>query len=121
MEVAGQRSTIEKVMDWLRGWKAGKALMLHGPTGIGKTLIAELAAKDNGFSLVEISASDDNIASYVKEVLVPASKERTIFGRRLILIDDIETIRDRGAIAEIISMIKASASPIILTAGNAYD
>lgn len=121
VEVVGQRSTIEKVIDWLRHWKPGKALMLHGPTGIGKTLIAELSAKDNNFSLVEISASDDNIASYVKEVLVPASKERTIFGKRLILIDDIDTIKDRGAIAEIISMIKESASPILMTAGNVYD
>jgi replication factor C large subunit len=121
MEVVGQRSTIEKVIEWLRDWKMGKALMLYGPTGIGKTLIADLAAKDNNFNLVEISASDDNIASYVKEVIIPASKERTIFGKRLILIDDVDTIRDRGAIAEMIDMIKKSASPIIFTAGNAYD
>jgi replication factor C large subunit len=120
-EVVGQKSLIESIVQWLGNWKPKKALLLYGPTGIGKTLIPELIAKENKFNLVEISASDDNLTSYVRDVLVPASKESSLFNKRLIMIDDLETIKDRGVVAEIINLVKESSTPIIITSNNAYD
>jgi replication factor C large subunit len=119
-EIIGQRSLVEKILQWIENWQPKKALMLYGPTGIGKTLAVELIAKENGFNLIEISPSDDNLNSYVKEVLLPSSKEGSIFGKRLILIDDIDSISDRGLVAELIKLIKESAGPVIITASNPY-
>lgn len=119
-EVAGQRIIVQKVIDHIKNWKRGKALLLYGPTGIGKTLIVEIIAKENRFNLTEINTTDKDIVSYIKEVLLPASKESSLFNRRLILIDEVDSFSDRGAIAEIIKIIKESTSPVILTASNAY-
>jgi replication factor C large subunit len=120
-EVIGQREIIVNTYDWLKKWKPGKALMIYGPTGTGKTLIAELMAKENNMNLLEINSSDDRSASFIKEVLLPASKEGTLSRKRLILIDDVDSLSERGGIAEIIKIIGGSSYPIILTATDAYD
>ncbi|NIO44382.1 MAG: replication factor C large subunit [Candidatus Aenigmarchaeota archaeon] len=121
VEIVGQKIIIKKITDWLKNWKSGKALLLYGPTGIGKTLIIEIVAKQNKFNLIEINASTEKVTFYVKEVLLPASKEGSLINKRLILIDEIDSFSDRGAIAEIIKTIKQSAHPVIITANNAYD
>jgi replication factor C large subunit len=121
VEVVGQKITVQKITDYLKNWKRGKALLLYGPTGIGKTLITEIIAKENKFNLTEINTTDKDIVSYIKEVLLPASKEGSLFNRRLILIDEVDSFSDRGVIAEVIKIIKESASPVILTANNAYE
>ncbi len=120
-EVVGQKTTVQKIVEYLKNWKRGKALLLYGPTGIGKTLITEIIAKENKFNLTEINTTDKDIVSYIKEVLLPASKESSLFNRRLILVDEVDSFSDRGAIAEIIKIIRESASPVILTASNAYE
>jgi len=121
VEVVGQKIIVQKIIDYLKNWKRGKALLLYGPTGIGKTLIVEILSKENKFNLTEINTTDKDIVSYIKEVLLPASKESSLFNRRLILIDEVDSFSDRGAITEVIKIIKESASPVILTANNAYE
>jgi replication factor C large subunit len=121
VEVVGQKIVVQKIIDYLKNWKRGKALLLYGPTGIGKTLIVEVVSKENKFNLTEINTTDKDIVSYIKEVLLPASKESSLFNRRLILIDEVDSFSDRGAITEVIKIIKESASPVILTANNAYE
>jgi replication factor C large subunit len=121
VEVVGQKIIVQKIIDYLKNWKRGKALLLYGPTGIGKTLIVEVVSKENKFNLTEINTTNKDIVSYIKEVLLPASKESSLFNRRLILIDEVDSFSDRGAIAEVIKIIKESASPVILTANNAYE
>jgi len=120
-EIVGQKIIVQKIIDYLKNWKRGKALLLYGPTGIGKTLIVEVVSKENKFNLTEINTTDKDIVSYIKEVLLPASKESSLFNRRLILIDEVDSFSDRGAITEVIKIIKESTSPVILTASNAYE
>jgi replication factor C large subunit len=122
-EILGQKELILKINDWLKKWKPGKALFIYGPTGTGKTLIINLIAKERKMSLFEINASDERSASSIKEKLLPASKEGSLFNKRLILIDEVDSFSqaDRGGIAEIIKIVKESANPIILTANDAYD
>jgi replication factor C large subunit len=122
-EIIGQKETISKITFWLKEWKPGKALLLYGPVGIGKSIILEIIANEMNMSLLEINSSDDRSASSIKEILLPASKEGSLFKKRLILIDEIDSFsgEDRGGIAEIIKIVKESAHPIILIANNAYD
>ena len=121
-EVVSQKTIINGILDWLRKWKPGKALMLYGPSGLGKNLIVELIAKEKGLKLVEINASDKRNAASIKK-LIPATKEGSLLGGRLILIDEVDklSISDRGGSAEIIDIIKNSAYPVILIAQNPYD
>jgi len=107
----------------LKRWKPGKALLLYGPTGIGKTLIASAIANEKNMRLLEINASDNRTASSIKKNLEPATKDGSLSKNRLILIDEIDGLSsaDRGGASEIKRMIKESKFPIILTANNAYD
>lgn len=122
-EVLGQRDLILKLGDWLAKWKPGKALLICGPSGTGKTLIVNLMAKEKNMILFEINASDERSASSMKETLLPAAKESSLFKKRLILIDEVDSLgeSDRGGIAEIIKILKESANPIVLIANDAYN
>jgi replication factor C large subunit len=109
--------------DWLKNWKPGKALLIYGPTGTGKTLITRLIAKERSMSLFELNASDERNASSIKEKLLPASKEGSLLNKRLIVMDEVDSFgqSDRGGIAELAKIIKGSANPIILIADDAYN
>jgi replication factor C large subunit len=122
-EIVGQKDLILKIDEWLKKWKPGKALLIYGPTGTGKSLIINLVAKERNFSLFELNSSDERSASYIKEKILPAAKEGSLFKKRLILIDEVDSFgqADRGGITEIINVIKQSATPIILIASDAYD
>ncbi len=122
-EIVGQTDFILKTIDWLKKWKPGKALLIYGPTGTGKTLVIKLIAKEMKMSLFELNASDDRSASSIKEKLLPAAKEGSLFNKRLILIDEVDSFgqSDRGGITEVIRAIKESVNPIILIASDAYD
>jgi replication factor C large subunit len=121
-EIIGQTLVIKKVLNWLDNWKPGKALMLYGPTGIGKGIIIELVARKKNLNLVEVNASDSRDASSIKK-LIPATKNGSLFKERIILIDEVDNLSrdDRGGSSEIIDLIKNSSYPIILIAQNAYD
>jgi len=122
-EVLSQQDLILKINEWLNKWKREKALLIYGPSGTGKSLIVNLIAKERNMNLFEINASEKRSASTIKEKLMPASKESSLFKKRLILVDDADSFSeaDRGGIAEIINVIKASANPIILIANDAYN
>ncbi|MFQ6020872.1 MAG: replication factor C large subunit [Candidatus Aenigmatarchaeota archaeon] len=122
-EIVGQISVIRQVTEWLRNWEPGKALLLYGPTGIGKTIIIEVIAKENKWNLFEINASDNRSAKTIKEKLKPIIKQNSLLGERIILIDEVDGLysSDRGGLPEIIKIIKESAFPVILTANDAYD
>ncbi|MFH0928981.1 MAG: AAA family ATPase [Candidatus Aenigmatarchaeota archaeon] len=121
-DVISQKTMISSITAWLDNWKPGKALMLYGPSGIGKNLIVELIAKEKGLRLLEINASDKRNAASVKK-LIPATKEGSLMGGRLILIDEAEnlSVSDRGGSAEMIEIIKKSAHPVIMISQNPYD
>jgi replication factor C large subunit len=122
-EVIGQKELGLKINGWLDNWKPGKALLIYGPTGTGKTLLVRLIAKERNMNLYELNSSDDRSASSLKESLIPASKEGSLLKKRLIVIDEVDSFgeADRGGIAEVINAIKGGSNPMILIANDAYN
>jgi len=123
-EITSQDSAVGEVARWLETWKSGKALLLTGPPGTGKTLIAEVAANERGWMLVQLNASDERNADAIEKQLYEASKSRPLFRvGKLILVDEVDGISgtsDRGGVAAIAKIVRESKFPIMITANDPY-
>ena len=122
-EVIGQQGALLSVKGWLKNWKKGEAMIIWGPTGTGKNSIAEAIASENKWHMVKLSPSENRSAAGIAKSLTAAATQRPLLIKnRIILIDDIDVIttEDRGAVKEIVNIIKKSIFPIILTANNIY-
>ncbi|KAJ5463944.1 hypothetical protein N7475_007079 [Penicillium sp. IBT 31633x] len=144
--ICGNKAAVEKIQNWLRNWhnnakadfkKAGKdgsgvyrAVMIHGPPGIGKTTAAHLVAKLEGFDIVETNASDTRSKKLVEAstlgVLDTTSLQGYFAGqgkqvegekKKLVLImDEVDGMSagDRGGVGAVAAIVKKTRIPIIL-------
>ncbi len=101
-----------------------KALFFYGPAGTGKTALVQAAAKELGYELIEVNASDKRDFKSVKEIIGNALRNASIFGRKkLILIDEVDGIaglEDRGGVKALVEVIKDCRNPVILTANDPW-
>jgi len=68
-----------------------KPVILHGPTGTGKTSAVYALAKDLDYDVIEINASDERNKDRIHEVVGNAINQRSLFGRgRIVLVDEVE-------------------------------
>ena len=144
--MCGNKAQIEKLQAWLRAWptslkshfkKPGKdgwgvfrAMCLHGPPGIGKTTAAHLAAKLEGYDILESNASDTRSKKLVETGLKGVLDTTSLLGyfsaegklvetekKRLVLImDEVDGMSagDRGGVGALASVCKKNSIPIIL-------
>jgi replication factor C large subunit len=130
----GNEEAVTAFKAWMKQWtlkrKPTKACLLVGPPGVGKTTLARAGAKDYGFLVVELNASDVRTEKTIKSVLVPATSSTTldVFSTKirgnLILLDEVDGVfgrEDRGGLGAILSAIKQASLPIVLTANNVDD
>ncbi|MFH1623062.1 MAG: replication factor C large subunit [Candidatus Aenigmatarchaeota archaeon] len=124
-DIVGHREAILKTSKWLGSWKrGGKALLLHGPTGVGKTALVHALAAQRGDDLIEMNASDYRSAKQIAESIGSSISQQSLMKRgKIFLIDEIDGLSgnsDRGGVAEVIKMIAKSAYPMILTANEPH-
>ncbi|MEM3026075.1 MAG: AAA family ATPase, partial [Thermoproteota archaeon] len=93
-EIVGNDAAKKDFIDWLQRWdERGKAAMLHGPPGVGKTVLVEVAASALGYRLIETNASDTRREDYLENVIKPAAFNRSLFSSRLmVFFDEIDGI-----------------------------
>ena len=144
--ICGNKAQVEKLQAWLRAWplslqsnfrKPGKdgwgvfrAVCLHGPPGIGKTTAAHLAAKLEGYDILESNASDTRSKKLVETGLKGVLDTTSLLGyfsgdgqrvetqkKRLVLImDEVDGMSagDRGGVGALASVCRKNSIPIIL-------
>ncbi|MCJ1381774.1 hypothetical protein MMC17_004885 [Xylographa soralifera] len=145
-QVVGNKQQLEKLQNWLRAFprnakahfkmpgKDGsgtyRAVMIHGGPGIGKTTAAHLAAKLEGYDVVESNASDTRSKKLVevglKGVLDTTSllgyfagdgKKADVEKKKLVLImDEVDGMSagDRGGVGALAAVCKKTRIPMIL-------
>lgn len=105
-ELVGDERTHRQVLKWLKGWdrivfpsaiksrpkpdadnrdntdehQHRKVLLLTGPPGLGKTTLAHVCAKQAGYEVLEINASDDRSREVVKGRIRDALGTETVRG-----------------------------------------
>ncbi|KAL4974823.1 replication factor RFC1 C terminal domain-containing protein [Aspergillus desertorum] len=144
--ICGNKGAVEKLQAWLRNWrksakanfeKAGKdgsglyrAVMIHGPPGIGKTTAAHLVAKLEGYDVVESNASDTRSKKLVESGLLGVLDTTSLQGyfstsdkkvesgkKNLVLImDEVDGMSagDRGGVGAMAAIAKKTQIPLIL-------
>ena len=144
--ICGNKTQVDKLQAWLRTWprnlkmrfkmpgKDGmgiyRAVIIHGPPGIGKTTAAHLAAKLEGYDVVESNASDSRSKKLVESGLRGVLDTTSLFGyfaedgkkverekKKLVLImDEVDGMSagDRGGVGALAAVCKKTNIPMIL-------
>lgn len=126
-QIVGNSDVITEIRMWASAWKQGQAqkpLLLVGPPGIGKTLVAYVVAREFGWSLVEFNSSDARDKETIEKVVYAAAVNASFTGQlRLVLLDEIDGVQgaeDKGGLSAILNVLKEARNPIILTANDIY-
>ena len=121
-DMVGNEESRSKIIEWFTKWKKGsKPLLLIGPPGIGKTTIAYLIAKQFGYDMIGLNASDVRSKSRINEILSPVLGNSTILGSPMIFVDEVDGIHGRGDFGgaeALIQILKEPTVPILLAANS---
>ena len=124
-DMLGNEESRSLIIEWFTKWKKGtKPLLLVGPPGIGKTTIAFLTAKQFGYDMIGLNASDVRSKSRLNEILSPVLGNVSILGVPMIFIDEVDGIHGRGdygGVEALIEILKEPTVPIILAANSAIS
>ncbi|MFB5632919.1 MAG: AAA family ATPase [Nitrosopumilus sp.] len=121
-DMVGNEESRAAIMEWFAKWKKGtKPLLLVGPPGIGKTTMAFLVAKQFGYDMIGLNASDVRSKSRINEILTPVLGNVSVLGTPMIFVDEVDGIHGRGdygGVAALVDILKEPTVPIILAANN---
>jgi len=121
--IASQQKAIAEALAFVDSFEPGKALMLTGPAGVGKTLLVETLARERGLLLLQLNASDVRNAEAIAGFFDDASRTKSLFHKgKIILMDEVDGIsgNDKGAVSAITKVIKQSMYPVFLIANDPW-
>ena len=144
--ICGNKAQVEKIQSWLRNWAKSKkynfqrrgadglggerAVIVSGPPGIGKTTAAHLAAKLEGYDVLESNASDTRSKRLVEEGLGDTVNNTSLNGyfagdgksvdatkkKMVLIMDEVDGMSagDRGGVGALAKFCKKTEVPLIL-------
>ncbi|MEM2351202.1 MAG: replication factor C large subunit [Thermoproteota archaeon] len=123
-EIVGNDAAKKDFLDWIEKWdERGKAALLHGPPGVGKTVLVEVVASTLNYRLIETNASETRKIDFLENVIRPAAFNRSLFSSRvLIFFDEIDGLssEESGAISFLLDLIESSRVPIAMAANDPW-
>lgn len=125
-EIEGQEEAIARLKSFILNFGRGKkAVMIGGPAGCGKTSLALCLAKDLGFEIFELNASDFRNKDVLNSRLKQASEQKSFFAKsKILLVDEVDGLsgnKDRGGIQTLITLIEGTRFPIIITGNDIWQ
>ena len=145
-QICGNKANVERIQAWLHNWpksrkydfqKRGadgmggyRAIIISGPPGIGKTTAAHLAAKLEGYDVLESNASDTRSKKLVENGVSDVLNNTSLLGyfagdgkkvdagkKKIVLVmDEVDGMSagDRGGVGALAKFCKTTEVPLIL-------
>jgi replication factor C subunit 1 len=145
-QICGNKGNVERIQSWLRNWpksrkydfqKRGadgtggyRAIIISGPPGIGKTTAAHLAAKLEGYDVLESNASDTRSKKLVENHVSDSLNNTSLLGffagdgkkvdvgkkKTVLVMDEVDGMSagDRGGVGALAKLCKKTDVPLIL-------
>ena len=123
-EIKGNNKSINELKYFVENFKRGKAGLLYGAIGVGKTLSVHILAKELNYDIIEVNASDHRDKESVERIIGESSQQYSLFKKgRIILVDEIDglNLEDRGGAQALASIISKSIWPIIMTCNDPFN
>jgi replication factor C large subunit len=127
-DVIGNEDAKATFVEWLKSKRRKKkAVLLYGPPGVGKTALANAAANEFGFRIIEMNASDTRTEKAINKIAQPATSfaglDTFATGSKgnLLFLDEVDGVagrEDRGGIGAIVKIVEASRVPVIMAAND---
>ncbi|PBO85349.1 MAG: replication protein C [Thaumarchaeota archaeon] len=121
-DMVGNEEPRTAIMEWFVKWKKGtKPLLLVGPPGIGKTTMAFLVAKQFGYDMIGLNASDVRSKSRINEILMPVLGNVSVLGTPMIFVDEVDGLHGRGdygGATALVDILKEPTVPIVIAAND---
>jgi len=129
-DIVGNEEAKATFVEWLKSKRRSKkAVLLYGPPGVGKTALANAAAKEFGFTIIEMNASDTRSEKAINEVAKPATSyvaldnfsSQTQLKGNVLFLDEVDGIagnEDRGGVGAIIKIVEEARTPVIMAAND---
>ena len=122
-DIVSQKLAVSKFIEFLNNFsrKKKKAVILHGPTGVGKTTSVYTLANELDYELIEMNSDEIRDKETLDYKLTNAINSGSIFGKKkMILIDELESIKSSG-LTKIMSLIRKSRIPVVLIVLDVWD
>lgn len=138
-DVVGNPTAVQTMRAWAKSWEHGvpekRVLLLKGAPGIGKTSSAWALAREMGWPVVEMNASDQRKAEDIRNIALRASHFDTFSddgsfsavrngGMKMIILDEADSFSpsgDRGALPAISELIKTTEQPTVMIVNDFYN
>ncbi|MGI0010120.1 MAG: AAA family ATPase [Nitrosopumilaceae archaeon] len=122
LDLIGNEEAKVSIIEWFVKWLKGtKPILLVGSPGTGKTTLATLCAKQFGYDLIGLNASDMRNKQRIQELLTPVLGNSNLLGKPMIFVDEVDGIHGRsdyGGVEALIDILKEPTVPIVLAANS---
>ena len=138
-DLVGNGKAIDELRAWAESWQEGtpaqeRAVILAGEPGVGKTSAAYALARDLGWGVIELNASDQRNEEVIRRIAGGGASNRAFGadgsfnaaggGRQLVILEEADNLfgrEDRGGMKAILDTIRETRQPIVLIANDLYE
>ncbi len=124
IDIKGQDKAVIELKSFVENFKKGKAGLLYGPTGTGKSSSVYVLAEELNYEIIEINASDYRNKDNIEKIIGESSQQYSLFKRgKIILVDEIDglNLKDRGGAQALAKIISKSKWPIFITCNDPFN